>query len=50
MKKKRKRIIDQIYNGAFNGAELTQSSKNALINSGFIIIAALWIGNNIEKK
>lgn len=50
MKKKRVKIKDQIYNGLFTNTELTQSSKNALINSGFIIIAALWIGNNIEKK
>ena len=47
--KKRKRIIDQIYNGAFEGATLTQSSKNALINSGIMILASLWIANNIKK-
>lgn len=50
MKKKRKRIIDQIYNGAFEGATLTKSSKNAIVNSGLIILAALFISNNIEKQ
>lgn len=50
MKKKRKRIIDQIYNGAFEGATLTQSSKNAIINSGIMILSALWIAKNIEKQ
>jgi hypothetical protein len=50
MKKKRKRIIDQIYNGAFEGATLTKSSKNALINSGMIILSAFWIANNIKKN
>jgi hypothetical protein len=50
MKKKRKRIIDQICNGAFEGATLTKSSKNAIVNSGLIILAALFIANNIEKQ
>lgn len=50
MKYKRKRLIDQIYNGAYNGAELTKSSKNALVNSGLIIILALWVSNNINKQ
>ena len=50
MKKKRKRFIDQIYNGAFKGATLTKSSKNALINSGVMILAAFWIAKNIEKQ
>lgn len=50
MKKKRKRLIDQVYNGAFNGATLTKSSKNALVNSGLIILASIWIANNIKKQ
>ena len=50
MKRKRKRLIDQVYNGAFEGLELTKSSKNALINSGLLIIASLWIANNIKKQ
>lgn len=50
MKYKRKRLIDQVYNGAYNGAELTKSSKNALINSGLIILASVWIANNINKQ
>ena len=50
MKQKRKRIIDQLYNGAFNGATLTKSSKNALINSGIIILASVWIAKNINKQ
>jgi hypothetical protein len=50
MKKKRQKIKDQIFNGAFEGAELTKSSKNALVNSGLLIFAALWIANNIKKQ
>lgn len=50
MKKKRKKLKDQIFNGAFENAELNNSSKNALVNSGLLIVAALWIANNIKKQ
>lgn len=40
-KKKRKRLIDQIYNGAFENAELTQSSKNTMLTAAGIILAGV---------
>ncbi len=49
MKKKRLKLKDQIFNGIYQNAELTQSSKNALINSGLLIVGAWIISNNIKK-
>ena len=50
---KRKRILDQIYNGAFNNLELSQKSKNALVNSGLLIglslLASFYIISNKKK-
>jgi hypothetical protein len=50
MARKKKRLIDQIYNGAFANAELTQSSKNALLTAGGIlaagVVASLIINQN----
>ena len=40
MAKKKKRLIDQIYNGAFENAILTPSSKKTLINSAALIVGA----------
>ena len=49
MKKKRNKLKDQIFNGAFENAELTQTSKNALINSGLLIIGAYIFAKNLKK-
>ena len=34
----KKRLIDQIYNGAFENATLSRSSKRALYNAGAIVL------------
>ena len=49
MKKKRNKLKDQIFNGALKNAELTQSSKNALINSGLLIVGAYIFAKNLKK-
>ena len=49
-KKKRKRLIDQIYNGVFENAELTKDTRNVLINSGVIIILGIAASYAIQKK
>lgn len=50
MKKKRKRLIDQIYNGAFENADFDQSTKNALYGSGFIILIGLMVNYTINAR
>ena len=40
MAKKKKRLIDQIYNGAFENATLTPSSKKVFYQSAAIIVSA----------
>jgi hypothetical protein len=47
---KRVKIKDQIYNGAFTNAELSLGSKKALLGSAAIIVSALLISFNINKK
>ena len=49
MKKKRKKLKDQIFNGIYKNAELTQSSKNALINSALLIVGAFIFSKNIDQ-
>ena len=50
---KRKRILDQIYNGAFTNLELSKKSKAAFINSGLLIglslLASFYIISNKKK-
>jgi hypothetical protein len=50
MKRKRKRLIDQLYNGAFKNLEFTQSAKNVGINSILIIFIAGAINYTISKR
>jgi len=50
MKKKRNKLKDQIFNGVYQNAELTQSSKNTLINSGLLIIGAYIFSKNLKNK
>ena len=38
---KKKRIIDKLYNGAFENAKLTKSSERALLTSGLMVVAGL---------
>lgn len=40
-KKKRKRLIDQVYNGAFENAEFSPGSKNAILTAAGIILAGI---------
>ena len=49
MKKKRNKLKDQIFNGAYKNAQLTQSSKNALINSALLIVGAYIFSKNLKK-
>jgi len=48
-----KRILDQIYNGAFNNLELSRKSKAVFINSGLLlglsVAAAFYIVKNKKK-
>jgi hypothetical protein len=47
---KKKRLIDKLYNGAFENAELSAGSKRALQNSGLIVLlGALYLINKIGK-
>lgn len=47
---KKRRIIDQLYNGAFEKSKLTKSSRNALITSGTIIGAAALLSLLIQRS
>jgi hypothetical protein len=47
---KRKRIIDQVYNGAFENANLSNSSKRALFGAAGILIAGILISLKISKN
>jgi hypothetical protein len=48
MKKKRIKIKDQIYNGAFKNAELTNSSKSVIFGSGFMVLISAIIAKQIK--
>jgi hypothetical protein len=50
MKTKRIKIKDQIYNGAFKNARLTNKSKSVLFGAGFMVLLSLVISNEIQKK
>ncbi len=47
---KRKRLIDQIYNGAFENATLSNKSKRALFGAGGILLSGLLISLMIRKN
>lgn len=47
MKKKRTKIKDQIYNGAFKNAKLTNSSKSVLFGSALLIVLSSIISKKI---
>lgn len=47
---KRKRIIDQVYNGAFENATLSNSSKRAILGAASIVIAGFIISQQIVKN
>lgn len=46
---KRKRLIDQIYNGAFENAEFTQSSKATFYSMGAILLLGFILSRNVKK-
>jgi len=48
-KKKRIKIKDQIYNGAFEHVSLTKSSKFVLLGASTMVILSAMIAHNIEK-
>jgi hypothetical protein len=50
MKKKKKRIKikDQIYNGAFKNATLTNRSKAAMFGAGFMVLISAVIAKQIK--
>jgi hypothetical protein len=50
MKKKRKRLIDQIYNGAFENVEFDRSTKNAVLNSALIILVGMAVNYSINVR
>jgi hypothetical protein len=50
MARKRKRILDQIYNGAFENAELSPGSKAALMQSGLILLLGVVLSTAITKN
>lgn len=41
MVKKKKRLIDQIYNGAWENMELSATSKRAINTSGLILVLGI---------
>lgn len=47
MKKKRTKIKDQIYNGAFKNAKLTNSSKSVLFGSALLIVLSSFVAKKI---
>jgi hypothetical protein len=50
MAKKKKRLLDKLYNGAFENAELSAGSKRALTNSGLILLfGAAFLISKIRK-
>lgn len=46
---KRKRLIDQIYNGAFENAEFTQDSKATFYSMGIILLLGIILSKNVQK-
>jgi hypothetical protein len=50
MAKKKRRLIDQIYNGAFENYEFSKSSRSTVYNCGFIIGLGLLAAVSIVKK
>ena len=48
MKKKRRKLKDQIFDGAFENMELSNGSKSALFQSGLIILLGAFIAKNIN--
>lgn len=49
-KKKKKRFIDQFYNGIWNNLDATQSTKNVFINSGIILLLGAAASIVITKR
>ena len=50
VKKKKKRFIDQLYNGMWNNLDYTQSTKNTFINSGIILLLGAVASVVISKR
>jgi hypothetical protein len=49
-KKKKKRVIDQLFNGMWNNLDYTQSTKNVFINSGIILLLGAAASIVITKR
>jgi hypothetical protein len=45
--KKRKRLIDQVYNGAFENAELSADSKRTMYSAGLILLLGYILSRNV---
>ena len=50
VKKKKKRFIDQFYNGIWNNLDTTKSTKNVFINSGIILLLGAAASIVITKR
>jgi hypothetical protein len=50
MAKKKRRIIDQIYNGAWENMEFSKASKQAVNTSGLILLLGIVGAITILKK
>lgn len=48
--KRKKRIVDQIYNGAFNNLEIHPDTKKVFWGSGLIILIGILINQTINKR
>lgn len=48
MPQKRIKIKDQIYNGAFKNAKLTNSSKSTLFGSALLIVLSAIVAKQIK--
>jgi hypothetical protein len=46
---KRKRLIDQIYNGAFENAEFTQDTKATFYSMGIVLLLGFILSRNVKK-
>jgi hypothetical protein len=48
--KRRKRILDQLYNGAFENVNLSSNSKRAIYGAGIIVLIGVLINYSATKK
>lgn len=48
--KKRKKIIDQVYNGAFENLDFDKGTKNTFLGCAFIILVGIAINQTANAR